>query len=74
MTDEIFRSMKAQMEPSDDVVADLLAKIALESPSPVAEHENGNVISFRQAAEEKSAQTKHFAKKTKNNLFKGLKI
>ena len=63
MTDEIFRSMKAQMEPSDDVVADLLAKIALESPSPVTEHESGNVISFRQAAEEKSARTKHFAKK-----------
>ena len=69
MTDEIFRSMKAQMEPSDDVVADLLAKIALESPSPVAEHENGNVISFRQAAEEKSAQTKHFAKKTKKSIW-----
>ena len=69
MTDEIFRSMKAQMEPSDDVVADLLAKIALESPSPVAEHENGNVISFRQAAEEKSARTKHFAKKTKKSIW-----
>lgn len=69
MTDEIFRSMKAQMEPSDDVVADLLAKIALKSPSPVTEHENGNVISFRQAAEEKSARTKHFAKKTKKSIW-----
>ncbi|MGN1414098.1 MAG: hypothetical protein ACI4WY_07625 [Anaerovoracaceae bacterium] len=69
MTDEIFRSMKAQMEPSDDVVADLLAKIALESPSPVTENESGNVISFRQAAEEKSARTKHFAKKTKKSIW-----
>ena len=69
MTDEIFRSMKAQMEPSDDVVADLLAKIVLESPSPVTENENWNVISFRQAAEEKSAQTKHFAKKTKKSIW-----
>ena len=69
MTDENFRSMKAQMEPSDDVVADLLTRIALESPSPVTEHENGNVISFRQAAEEKSARTKHFAKKTKKSIW-----
>lgn len=43
--DDIFCSMKAQMEPSDDVVASLLAKIAAETPSPVTE--NDNVIPFR---------------------------
>ena len=28
MTDDIIRSMKEQMVPSDDVISDLLAKIA----------------------------------------------
>lgn len=43
--DDIFRSMKMQMEPSDDVVGSLLAKIAAEAPSQVTE--NDNVIPFR---------------------------
>ncbi len=47
--DDIFRSMKAQMEPSDDVVASLLAKIAAEAPSSVTESDN--VIPFRAPAE-----------------------
>ena len=55
MTDDLFRSMKAQMEPSDDVVADLLAKIQAEAASPVTENENENVIPFRQPAETGSA-------------------
>lgn len=44
MTDDLFRNMKAQMEPSDDVIADLLAKIAAESGSPVTE--NNNLVQF----------------------------
>lgn len=53
--DDIFRSMKMQMEPSDDVVGSLLAKIAAEAPSPVTE--NDNVIPFRQPAEIKAEET-----------------
>ena len=34
MTDDIIRSMKEQMVPSDDVVSDLLAKIAACEASP----------------------------------------
>lgn len=67
MTDDIFRSMKAQMEPADELVADLLAKIALEMPSPVTENEN--VISFRQTAESESTQTKHFITKFKKPIW-----
>lgn len=75
--DDIFHSMKAQMEPSDDVVASLLSKIAAEAPSSVTE--NDNVIPFRQPAEiaaEKTAAAavaalestprKHFASKKTN--------
>ncbi len=40
-TDEIFRSMKAQMEPSDQVVEELLSLIASEKTS-------SNVVSFAQ--------------------------
>ena len=58
--DDIFRSMKMQMEPSDDVVGSLLAKIAAEAPSPVAESDN--VIPFRKITEEvESAPRKHIA-------------
>ncbi len=53
--DDIFRSMKAQMEPSDDVVASLLLKIAAEAPSSVTE--NDNVIPFHQSAEIKAEKT-----------------
>lgn len=53
MTDEIFRSMKAQMEPSDDVVSELLAMIAAESTSPATENEN--VIPFAKAAQLRKA-------------------
>jgi len=53
--DDIFRSMKAQMEPSDDVVASLLAKIAAEAPSSVTEQDN--VIPFRSPAEIKAEET-----------------
>ena len=74
--DDIFRSMKMQMEPSDDVVGSLLAKIAAEAPSSVTETDN--VIPFRPAerletvgsavtaAEVESAPRKHFAKKKTN--------
>ncbi len=63
MTDDLFRSMKAQMQPTDDVVADLLAKIAAEASSPVTENEN--VIPFR----ESSRQKKHTQKKKKSILY-----
>ena len=75
--DDIFRSMKAQMEPSDDVVASLLAQIAAEAPSSVTEQDN--VIPFRTPAEIKAEETaaaavaalestprKHFASKKTN--------
>ena len=75
--DDIFRSMKAQMEPSDDVVASLLAHIAAEAPSSVTEQDN--VIPFRTPAEIKAEETaaaaiaalestprKHFASKKTN--------
>lgn len=67
MTDDIFRSMKAQMEPSDQTVADLLAKIAAEAPSPVTD--NDNVIPFQQPAVMGTTPTKHFAKKTKKSMW-----
>ena len=80
--DDIFRSMKMQMEPSDDVVGSLLAKIAAESSSQVTE--NDNVIPFRPqaqpeiagtaaaAAAVESAPRKHFAnnrKKTNKSIW-----
>jgi len=69
MTDEIFRSMKAQMEPSDDVVADLLAKIAAESASPLTENEN--VIPFARAAELRAAVTESAPRKEFANTSTG---
>lgn len=80
--DDIFRSMKMQMEPSDDVVGSLLAKIAAEAPSQVTE--NDNVIPFRPQAQPEitgtaasiaaveSAPRKHFAnnrKKTNKSIW-----
>ena len=79
--DDIFRSMKMQMEPSDDVVGSLLAKIAAEAPSQVTE--NDNVIPFRTqvqpeitgtaaAAALESAPRKHIAnnrKKTNKSIW-----
>ena len=82
--DDIFRSMKMQMEPSDDVVGSLLAKIAAEAPSSVTETDN--VIPFRPAerletvgsavtaAEVESAPRKHFAKKKTNKSIWYYKI
>ncbi len=73
--DDIFRSMKMQMEPSDDVVGSLLARIAAEAPSQVTE--NDNVIPFRpqvqpeitgtadSIAAVESAPRKHFANNRK---------
>ena len=43
MTDDMIRSMKSQMIPSDDVVNDLLAKIAALEASP---ENTDNVVSF----------------------------
>ena len=72
-SDDIFRSMKAQMEPSDDTIASLLAKIAAETPSSATETDN--VIPFRRPAEVtaettaaavESAPRRHFAKKANN--------
>ena len=53
MTDDVIRSMKAQMQPSDQVVSDLLAVIAAEKSSPVTAA--NNVVSLRQASVQKKA-------------------
>lgn len=71
MTDELFRSMKSQMVPSDDVVNDLLAKIAALEASP----ENmDNVVSFDESrfarpAEIKVEKPAHKAKTTKKSIW-----
>ena len=50
MTDDIIRSMKDQMVPSDDVVSDLLAKIsALEASSPDTTADDSSILSFDSA-------------------------
>lgn len=54
MTDDIIRSMKEQMVPSDDVVSDLLAKIAACEASPET---MDNVDSFEAFRSEKIADT-----------------
>ena len=46
MTDDMIRSMKEQMTPSDDVVTDLLAKIAALDASPASSE---HVVSFDDA-------------------------
>ena len=70
MTDDIIRSMKEQMVPSDDVVSDLLAKIAACEASPET---MGNVDSFESfrgesaaaaVSEKKASQAKKFTTKS----------
>ena len=46
MTDDMIRSMKEQMTPSEDVVTDLLAKIAALDASPASSE---HVVSFDDA-------------------------
>ena len=69
MTDEMIRSMKSQMTPSDDVVNDLLAKIAALEASP----ENmENVVSFdesRFARPEIKVEKPSKAKTTKKSIW-----
>ena len=64
MTDEMIRSMKAQMEPSDDVVAELLSMIAAESSSPVTP--NDNLVAFRKPVEDRLVSDSSAGKKAKN--------
>ncbi|MBR1990005.1 MAG: hypothetical protein IJ987_05965, partial [Firmicutes bacterium] len=71
MTDDMIRSMKSQMTPSDDVVNDLLAKIAALEASP----ENmENVVSFDETrfsrpAEIRTERPAHKAKTTKKSIW-----
>ncbi len=71
MTDDMIRSMKEQMIPSDDVVSDLLAKIAALEASP----ENmDNVVTFDQSRFSRPAEIKvekpaHKAKTTKKSIW-----
>ena len=69
MTDDMIRSMKSQMTPSDDVVNDLLAKIAALEASP----ENmENVVSFdesRFARPEIKVEKPSKAKTTKKSIW-----
>ena len=71
MTDDIIRSMKEQMVPSDDVVSDLLAKIAACEASPETMDNVDSFESFRGAkdpgavSEKKASQAKkHTTKKS----------
>ena len=63
MTDDMIRSMKQQMTPSDDVVADLLAKIAALEASP----ETDNVVSFD---ESRFTRTTEFTEKSADKAKK----
>ena len=71
MTDDMIRSMKEQMIPSDDVVNDLLAKIAALEASP----ENmDNVVTFDQSRFSRPAETRversaQKAKTTKKSIW-----
>lgn len=58
MTDDIIRSMKEQMVPSDDVVSDLLAKIAAFEAPPETMN---NVDAF---SEKKASKAKKFTTKS----------
>ena len=49
MTDDIIRSMKDQMVPSDDVVSDLLAKISALEASPDTTADDSSILSFDSA-------------------------
>ena len=53
MTDDMIRSMKEQMTPSDDVVTDLLAKIAALDASPASSE---HVVSFDDARIRKACE------------------
>ncbi len=46
MTDDIIRSMKDQMIPSDDVVSDLFAKISALEASPDTTADDSSILSF----------------------------
>lgn len=74
MTDDIIRSMKRQMNPSDDTVADLLSKISALEASPETANAPDSfeayVSTFDAAASKKpSTQTKKL--KTKSIWFYG---
>lgn len=70
MTDDIIRSMKEQMVPSDDVVSDLLAKIAACEASPETMDNVDSFESFRgesaaaAVSEKKASQAKKFTTKS----------
>ena len=71
MTDDIIRSMKEQMVPSDDVISDLLAKISACEASPETMDNVDSFESFRLAkdagavSERKASQAKkHTTKKS----------
>ena len=64
MTDDVFRSMKAQMEPSDQVVSDLLAVIAAEKSSPVTSA--NKLISLSEAAARRETSAKNEVAKAKS--------
>ncbi len=70
MTDDIIRSMKEQMVPSDDVVSDLLAKIAACEASPETMDNVDSFESFRSesaaaaVSEKKASQAKKFTTKS----------
>ena len=71
MTDELFRSMKSQMVPSDDVVNDLLAKIAALDASPETAD---NVVSFDESRFVRTTEftTAKPAKKAKKSTTKSI--
>ena len=70
MTDDIIRSMKEQMVPSDDVVSDLLAKIAACEASPETMDNVDSFESFRgesataAVSEKKASQARKFTTKS----------
>ena len=72
MTDDIIRSMKEQMVPSDDVVSDLLAKIAAFEASPETIDNVDSFENFRKAddiaaavvSEKKASKAKKFTTKS----------
>lgn len=72
MTDDIIRSMKEQMVPSDDVVSDLLAKIAAFEASPETIDNVDSFENFHKAddidaavvSEKKASKAKKFTTKS----------
>ena len=68
MTDDMIRSMKQQMTPSDDVVADLLAKIAALEASPET---TDNVVTFDESRFTRTTEfTEKAASKAKKSTTK----